>query len=591
MQDHSTPGYHGKVLRVDLTKNDVKDEELDAEAYKRYIGGVGLCIKFLYDEVSPGVEWDDPENRLIFFNGPLSATRVGGSGCINVASKGPMTNYAGSSQANGFFGAYLKLSGYDGIIIQGKASKLSYLHVSENGAEVIEAAELSMKDTFETEAYLKKKHSYRKQDASVCSIGPAGEHLVRFANIIVDEGHSVSHNGLGAVMGSKNLKAIMVTRGSKTPSVHDRDMLNDLAEEMYRVQMEGFGHILDNYGTAGGLEGGVNDGWVPYKNYTTNVIPREDYERLTGQYMRATFEVKPKPCWACRIKHVVSVKVTEGPYKGFEGEVPDYEIVAGLGTQIKINDPGVVTYIGDLVDRLGIDANESGWLLGWMMECYQKGFLTKNDLDGLEMRWGNHEAAIKMLKKIAFREGCGDFFADGTKRSAESVGGEAMNVAVHSGKGAAPRGHDHRGRRRWVELFDTCVSDTSTCQTVSGQSVSLPSIIIDPDNPPEIVDPFDPKQVSDHIGKGCGWDQFLDCLGICRFNVNWRQIMPILNAVTGWELDTDDALTIGRRIVNQLRVFNQGTEWAHRLRCPRRGMALHQLMVPTLVHILWNTGR
>jgi len=546
----------GHLLRVDLTEGTLKDEELKEEFLRKFIGGVGFGARILYDEVPPGVKWNDPENRLIIATGPLAGTRVGGSGTFCVVSKGPMTNLAGSSQANGFFGAYLKFCGYDGLIIQGKADNLVYLHIYDGGAEIKDAEEYSMKDTFETEEAIRKELGYRKGSVSIYSIGPAGEKLVRFACIVGDRGHSVSHNGLGAVMGSKNLKAIAAARGSKKVPLKDEKACNRLAEEMYQTRMKEFGGFLDKWGTAGIVESGAKAGWLPIKNYTTNVIAPSDYERLTGQYMRSHFEIRPKPCWACRIRHVVHVKVTEGPYKGFEGEIPDYEIVSGLGTQIGINDPGAVTMLGDLVDRLGIDANETGWLIGWIMECYEKGILTKSDLDGLEMIWGNVEAVKQMLRKIAYREGCGNRFAEGVKRASEQTGLEASKMAVYTMKGSAPRGHDHRGQNRWVELLDTCVSDTSTCQTVSGTRVSLPPEIIDPKSPPKITDPFSPEQVSAHIGKGCGWDQFIDCLGICRFNVHWEQIVPILNAATGWDFTIQEAMQVGRRVVNVLRAFN-----------------------------------
>ena len=546
----------GQVLRVDLTKHQLSNEKLDKEMLRKYVGGVGFGAKILYDEVPPGVEWDNPENRIILATGPFGGTRVGGSGTFCVVSKGPMTNLAGSSQANGFFGAFLKFCGYDAIVIQGKADELTYLHIKDGEAELRDARHLSMKDTFTTEKEIKKELGYRKRGASVFSIGPAGENLVRFANIMGDQGHSVSHNGLGAVMGSKRLKAIVAARGSRKVPVHNPERLNKLVEEMYQAQMEGFGGFLDKWGTSGIMASGAAAGWLPVRNYTTSVIAPSDYEKLAGQYMRTRFKVRSKPCWACRIRHVVEVEVTEGPYKGLVAEEPEYEVAAGMGTQIGVTDPGAVTMLGNLVDRLGMDVNESGWLLGWIMECYEKGVFTKADLDGLEMTWGNAEAAKRMLEKIACREGCGNLFAEGVKRSSERVGGEAAEMAVYTLKGAAPRGHDHRGQNRWTELLDTCVSDTSTCQTVSGSTVGLPPDQIDPSDPPEIVDPFSPEQVSTHIGKGCGWDQFTDCLGFCRFNRGWKQTVPVLNAVTGWDFTVQEAMQVGRRVVNVLRVFN-----------------------------------
>jgi len=551
-----TGGYAGRILRVDLTRTKVNDYELDDALLRKYVGGVGFGARYLYDEVPPGIEWSDPDNRIIIASGPFGGTRVGGSGTFCVVSKGPMTNLAGSSQANGFLGAFLKFCGYDVVIIQGRAQKLTYLHIQDGQAELKDAQRFSMKDTSETEKAITRELGYRKGQASVYSIGPAGEKMVRFANIVGDQGHSVSHNGLGAVMGSKRLKAVAVSRGSQKVVAGDEEALAKLAEEMYQAQIKGFGGFLDKWGTAGIMESGAAAGWLPVRNYTTSVIAPSDYERIAGQYMRTHFKVRNKPCWACRIHHVVEVEVTEGPYKGLVAEEPEYEVVSGMGTQIGVNEAGAVTMLGDFVDRMGLDANESGWLMGWIMECYEKGIFAKADLDGLEMAWGDAEAVKKTLGKIAHREGCGDRFAEGVKRSAESIGLEATKMAVYTMKGAAPRGHDHRGQNRWTELLDTCVSDTSTCQTVSGSTVGLPPEKIDSASPPEIANPFSPDQVSTHIGKGCGWDQFTDCLGFCRFNRGWEQTVPILNAITGWDFTIQEAMQVGRRVVNLLRVFN-----------------------------------
>jgi len=555
MRKYPISGYAGHILRLNLTEEKISEERLDENILRKYIGGVGLGSKILYDEVPPETAWNSLENRLIFATGPLAGTKVCGSGTVCVVSKGPMTGLAGSSQANGFFGAFLKFSGYDAVVIQGQSKEPVYLHIKDGDAELKDARHLSMKDTFETEEMIMKELGYRKGNASVYSIGPAGENLVRFACIIGDHGHSISHNGLGAVMGSKRLKAVVVRRGNQKVPVNNEETLTKLVEDMAQNVKERRAS-LDNWGTAGIVENGVAAGWLPFKNYTTNIIPHSDYERLTGQYMRTHFEHRRNPCWACRLGHVVMMKIKVGPYTGLECEEPEYELVAGLGTQIGVNDTEAVMMLANSVDRLGIDGNESGWLIGWIVECYEKGILTKNDLDGLEMRWGDPEAVKQMLHKIAHRNGCGNKFAEGVKRASEQTGPEAAKMGVYTMKGAAPRGHDHRGQNRWVELFDTCVSDTSTCQTVSGPSVGLPAEQIDSVSPPTITDPFSPEQVSTHIGKGCGWDQFIDTLGICRFCTDWEQLVQVLNAVTGWDLTLQEAIIVGRRIVNQLRVFN-----------------------------------
>jgi len=288
-------------------------------------------------------------------------------------------------------------------------------------------------------------------------------------------------------------------------------------------------------------------GAIPIKNYTTNEFP--DFEKFTGKYLRSHFNIKPTPCWACRMGHCSRMEVTEGPYKGVTGEEPEYEALAAMGPLIYQTDPGAAVMLSNLVDELGLDVNESGYLLAWIMECYEKGLLTKSDLDGIEMNWGDPEAAAAMLKKIANREGCGARFSDGVKRAAEAMGGEALKCAIFTKKGASPRGHDHRSL--WMELIDTCVSNTGTIET--GGPLAQPAVL--GVTPPK--DRFDPIGMSRQNAQLNGGRQFEDCLGTCRFcTTDFQLTVDCLNAVTGWELTIADAMEAGLRAINRLRIFN-----------------------------------
>ena len=215
MSDLTAIGYAGKILRIDLSESKIWEDVLDEKTVTMWVGGVGLGTKYLYEEVPPGVEWSDPRNRLIWTTGPLAGNDVAGAGTINIMAKGPMTNLAGSSQANGFFGAYLKFSGFDGIVLQGQASHLVYLLIRDGKAEIKDARHLAGKTVAETEKLIKAELGVNRYGASVFGIGPAGEHLVRQACITGDGGHAASHNGLGAVMGSKNLKAVVAYKSKK----------------------------------------------------------------------------------------------------------------------------------------------------------------------------------------------------------------------------------------------------------------------------------------------------------------------------------------------------------------------------------------
>lgn len=539
----ATGGYTGRIMRVDLGREQISEESLDNETLRKYVGGTGLGIKYLYEEVPPGVEWSDAKNRIMFFTGPLGGTKVSGSGTISVVSKGPMTNLAGASQANGYFGAFLKFAGFDGIVVQGRAKRWLYLYIHDGTAELRDAQHLRGKDTFETEDTIKEGLS---RQCSVYSIGPAGENLVRFACIVGDHGHVVAHNGLGAVMGAKKLKAIAAERGRKAFAVAEPARLSELAKALIDSAIKADPN-LGPLGTSWIVPMLTRIGQLPVKNYTTSIFP--DNEKFSGEYLRSHFKVKPSTCWACRIAHCRTIEVTEGPYTGFAGEEPEYEGMAAMGPVIGQADPGAAVMLGNQVDRLGMDINESGWVIGWLMECYQKGLLKKDDLDGIEMKWGDAEATREMLKRIAHRQGNGNLWAEGVKRAAEKIGGEVVNCAIYTQKGATPRGHDHRAR--WAEIMDTCFSNTGTIEV--GPGLFHPEQLgIEP-----LKEPFDPIKVSTFNAKYNGRRQFEDSLPVCFFCAGDLQItVDTLNAVTGWDFDIWEAMDVGLRIVNQLRVFN-----------------------------------
>jgi aldehyde:ferredoxin oxidoreductase len=539
-------GYMGKLLRIDLSSGQIREEKLRDALMQKYVGGTGVGIKYLYDEVPPGVEWNNADNRIVFFSGPLGATRISGTGTFSVVSKGPMTNLAGCTQANGLFGAFLKFSGIDGFIIQGASSHLVYLYIHDGTAELRDASHLAGKGTFETEEILLKELGLGKRGSVQC-IGPAAENLVRFAMISGDGGHVAAHNGLGAVMGSKKLKAVAVARGSAVVPVKDKQAVERLAAELHEdAKTKGSKRIYE-LGTGGAFSAAALGGWLPVKNYTTNIFP--EHEKFDGQYLRTHFKMKNNPCWACRLLHCKTCEVTEGPYTGFVGEEPEYESLAAWGSVIGNTDPGATVMLNSFTDQMGLDVNEAGWTIAWVMECYEKGVLTKNDLSGLDMKWGNVEAVKEMLRMIAAREGIGNLLAEGVKRASEKIGGEAADWAIYTQQGASPRGHDHRGR--WCELLDTCTSNTGTIEATRG------GVFPERLGHPPVFDKFSPWEVPLVNAKENGWLQFVDCLGICAFCCpNRKMAVEAVNAVTGWDLDLQGSLTIGRRIVNLLRVFN-----------------------------------
>jgi aldehyde:ferredoxin oxidoreductase len=548
MADLKEWGYAGKILRVDLSKKRTWEENLDEGTAKKWVGGVGLGAKILYDEVPPGVAWSDPQNRLIWATGPLAGSGVSGAATFTVVTKGPMTNLAGASQANGFFGAYLKFSGYDGFVVEGSAPNLVYLCIQDGKAEIRDGRHLAGKRVWEMEDLLRQELRVKEHDVSIFGIGPAGENEVYYATIAGDRGHVAAHNGVGAVMGAKNLKAVVAYNDKRNFEVHDPRALREKNNELFEFAKT-FGTIYQ-WGSGGGFSTLYAMGALPVKNYTTNIYP--EHEKMNGQYMRTHFKIRPAPCYQCRIGHVKEVTVTEGPYTGFVGEEPEYELLAAWGPQIGNTDLGAVVMLTREADKLGMDCNEGSWNVGWAMECFAKGVFTKKETDGLDLTWGNVEAVKELLQRIATRKGyLGNLLGDGVMRASQKIGGKAAEWAIYAQKGAAPRGHDHRGSTRWYEFLDTCLTNTSTIESTWGGV--HPKLV----DMAEATNHFSHEQVSTLNANYNGIRLFDDCLGTCRFaSPHPKLVLDCFNAVTGWNWALQDAFTVGRRIVNLLRVFN-----------------------------------
>jgi len=547
-------GYAGKLLRVDLTSERITQEVLDRAILKKFLGGVGIGGYYLYEEVPPGVEWYEPGNRIIIATGPLTGTKMRGSGGFLVVTKGSLTNGAAAAQANGFLGAYLKFCGFDGIILQGKASRLSYLYVHDGAAEIRDASYLAGKDTWETERLIKEELGKGEREMSLFSIGVAGENLVRFACLVGDKGHVAAHNGVGAVLGAKNLKAIAVAKGKDRVVLSDRKGGSVLAKSSFERVTQLDTALRYKWGTLGARSKArtrVELGYLPVKNYTTNIFP--DAEIISAETLRSQrqFKVIWKPCWACRFRHCHLIDITSGPFAGYSGEEPDYETLAGFTSLIGNTDLAGGVVLANEVDRLGMDANESSWLIAWLMECNDKGFIDKKTTDGLEMNWGDVKAARAMLYKIAHREGFGDVLAEGLMRAAEHVGEQAQELAVYTKKGNTPRMHDHRSS--WPMLLDTVTSewgrDMDGALIFSAEKAVLP---------PQ-AGLFTSGGAAAALAKVRGNLSFHDSLVVCKFNLQGlsrEDLAELVSAATGWDFTADQVAQIGLRIVNLFRAFN-----------------------------------
>ena len=543
-------GYAGKILRVDLTTEQMSEEVLDEATLRKWVGGVGFGAKYLYEEVPPSVQWDDPENLLIVASGPLGGTRAGGSGTISISTKGCLTNGATSTQANGFMGAYMKFAGYDAIIFKGAAKRWVYLYLHDGKAELRDAQYLMGKNTWQTEDAIKAELGYNERGMSVFCIGPAGENLVKFAGVFGDKDHCAGHNGSGAVMGTKKLKAFCATRGNASVPVKDAEKLSGAAEKIWDFIQAPSNRRIFDWGTGGTYESRDQQlaaGILPIKNYLTNLYP--EGHLMTSQHSREHYDAKPNPCWSCRMRHCHMITITEGPYRGQTVEEPEYEMYAAWGPLVGNTDPAETLVLANKLTLLGLEGNEAGFLVSMAIDLYESGVLKNEDTDGLELSWGNTASMHTLLERITYRQGAfANILAEGTKRAADTIGPEAQQRGIYAMKGHSPRGHDHRSM--WREMFDTATSDIATYE--SGYSGPA-----DPDTH-ALKNIRSPEEVSTHTARTKGRRQFEDTTGTCIFctRVPIRMMLEVFNAATGWNFDSKEAQDVGYRAANLLRAFN-----------------------------------
>ena len=544
-------GYTGKVLRVDLTSRALTEESLPDQTLRKFIGGVGLGAKIIYDEVPMNVGSLDPENRLVFMTGPLTGTTVPSSSDWAVTSLRRELNDKTiiGSHSHGYWGAFLKMNGYDGIIVQGAASGPTYLWVHDGKAELRDASQFWGLDTHETEDAVKAEIG---GDTSVATIGPAGEALIESALIENDKHHSAS-KGMGCIMGSKKLKAIAVTRGPYgVPISRPQEFLQ--ASLTWRdaisggVGISGAGIVKRGYANMG------NGYRIAGKNFSD---PEWGVGYGNGIVEEAKkFEINPKGCWACPISCAYRSVITTGPHAGYAatlaGGGENQEGAAGMAG---VKEPGTVHYLADTVDRLGMDSAPIGTALGVAFEAYEAGVLTKEKTGGLELRWGDADMVEKLWRMAAKREGFGAILAEGPKKTAEYIGEEALDMAVYI-KGTSPNLHD------WRPTPGLILAQAVSVAGPSWQSGPAP------EGPNPDVGNAGGMPPGNHEGKGAMIAKlqrrvtFEDSEGVCWFaagraiegSLSWRA--NAISAATGWDnFTTDEVLEVGERIMNLQRTY------------------------------------
>ena len=552
-------GYTGRLLRVDLSSAKVSVEELDPGKARKYIGGRGLGARILFDEVPPGTDPMAPENRLIFVLGPLAGTFAPGSGRFAIVAKSPLTGVFGEAYTGGFFAHELKYAGYDAIIVQGKAPEKVYLHIRNDTVEIRPASRIWGLETLEMEGALKVELD--DPDYRIAGIGPAGENGVRIACIMNDTDRAAGRTGLGAVMGSKNLKAIAV-RGTGSVRIADPEkfracVLADMAKFKTHPWLGG---DLPRYGTSGGVVGLSEMGILPTKNWTSGTFEHAD--KIDGRAIWDNVLIGRRACLSCPIGCTRVARVADGPYAGVRPEYGglEYETVAAFGSLCLNTDLEAMSLANQKCNAYGMDTISAGSLVAFAMECFEKGLLTEKQI-GFKLKWGDAEATVKMVDLIAKRQGIGELLAEGTRRAARKIGGKAPELAVEV-KGLELGMHEARGKKGLGLSYATAPRGADHMEGFHDH------VFMAPDSMPElgIVEPMDrfslegkPKAVS--VVEN--YNSFINSIPICSFMSmavagihNSEEVTGILAAATGWEdLSLEEELAIGERNYNLARAF------------------------------------
>ena len=538
-------GYAGRVLHVDLTTGKTKVEPLNEELARKYIGGIGLGIRLLIDHSKPGVDPFSPENPLILTTGPLSGTMwpTGGNGHAFV-SKSPQSFGVGESKSHGSFGAELKRAGYDAVIFTGRAEKPVYAWIDDDTVQLVDAQHLLGKSPAETEDMIKEELGdfYIR----VAAIGVAGEKLVRIACIINEKTRAAGRTGMGAVMGSKNLKAIAL-RGTKDVTVAKPDEFKEFVKEFHERMK---GPATKKYRTLGTpLNVLVHNSLscMPTRNYNNSFF--EGAEKVSGEYLNERFVAKIIGCSSCAMRCEHVCVVPEGPYKGTMTRM-EYEPLWAMGPYCGVDRLDAIIKGMDVCNYYGIDAISAGVIVGFAMDCYEQGILTKEQMDGIDAKFGNHEALVALLHKIGKREGIGDILAEGVKIAGEKIGKGAEKLAQHI-KGVEVTGYDLRALKT----------------AALGFAVSFRGA----DHNRHGAYGFDVKGKVDRLKaeKGRGKlvkdmeDMYtvIDSLIVCKFSrgtyyEGFQDLAKVYSLVTGFETSAEEMRRSGERINNVARLFN-----------------------------------
>jgi aldehyde:ferredoxin oxidoreductase len=440
-------GYTGKLLRVNLSSGESKVEPILEPVIKDFLGGRGLGVRYLYQELSPGIDPLGAENKLLFLMGPLGATPALGFSKMAVVTKSPLTGGVTKSVVGGYFGAFLKFAGFDALIVEGEAQNPVYIYIEDGSAKLVDAVELWGLDTQQTQQKLRERHGPRTK---VACIGPAAEKLVRYSAILSDR-RTAARGGVGTVMGAKRLKAVAIN-STGSVALHNAEEFRKLVREQVKgLKKDKRRAVLTQYGTSNLTLPFVELGIYPTYNFRKGAL--EGIERLSAEEF-AKFKVRNYGCYGCMTRCGQVRKVTEGQYKGAMSDGPEYETICALGGLVGNNDPASLIAVDAICDLLGLDTISTGVCLAFACELFEKGIIDLKDTDGLDLRWGNHRDIITMVEKIGRRQGLGQVLGEGVKRAADHIGKGAEAYAMHV-KGSEIAGYEPRAVKGYGLIYAT----------------------------------------------------------------------------------------------------------------------------------------
>jgi len=547
-------GYAGKILEVDLGKESLKSLRLNNEWIKLYVGGGGYATRLLYDLMDKNIDPLSPENPLIFMTGPFTGLAAT-SPKVLIVTRSPLTGFLGKSTASGSFGPALKRAGFDGIIIKGKAKEPVFLSITDVIPKLHDALAIWGEGVFD--ACKMVKEILRDQKARIAVIGPAGENLVREAAVMTDERRVFGRTGVGAVMGSKLLKAIAVLGGKKV-IVEDEKKLSELNKKyLIDSPTTSRGGGLRAYGTGGGIITGLQNGNLPIKNWSLGFW--SGAEKITSQVFMEKYKLDGgmKVCGEgvfCTIQCERKIKMNDPKYGESIGKGPEYETLAALGSMVLIDNIEAIIRANDLCDDLGLDTISVGSIIAWAMEAYEKGILKESDI-GFPLQWGDADAMITLIGMMAYKEGIGAILSEGVREASKKIGKGSESFAVHT-KGLEVAMHNPRLFTTMGVLFAVSNIGGSHLQGMGmlvERNLLLPEYGIDA-VPKDILSKTKTEVVHQSL---CA---FIDSIGMCKFGVfgvtDFNRIAETFNAITGRKEDKDTILKIGDRIWYLERLLN-----------------------------------